>query len=433
MSANFLKIIEAKRDAGELTRSDIIALVDGYTVGQVPDYQMAAFAMAVFLNGMTPDEKAALTEAMLYSGDVLEWPEDGQTVDKHSTGGIGDKVSLVLAPMLAAAGLRVPMISGRGLGPTGGTLDKLEAISGFRTDLSIQEIREVVNEVGCVITGASERIAPADRKLYSLRDVTATVPSIPLITASIMSKKLAEGLDSLVLDVKVGSGAFMKTVEQAKELAQSLCETGNRLGVRTTAILSDMNQPLGRMIGNSVEVDEAIDALAGKGPVDLMEVTLALGVQLLLSTQIANTRDEAEQTLRETITTGTALEVFRKMVNAQHGDLSAQRNRGIASTLVVPMSGYVAAIENSQLGWAVIELGGGRKKLTDSVDHSVGLEILVRVGDQLEVGQPWLRIFASTDQAKTEAASKLLENCITIQDQPIEPLDTIVLSSLESD
>lgn len=431
MRANFLRIIEAKRDGRQLAQDDIAAFVQAYTQGDVPDYQMAAFAMAVFLNGMTPGETAALTDAMLHSGDVFEWPEDGRTVDKHSTGGIGDKVSLVLAPMLASCGLRVPMISGRGLGPTGGTLDKLEAISGFRTNLSIEETQRVVEEVACVITGASERIAPADRKLYSLRDVTATVPSIPLITASIMSKKLAEGLDSLVLDVKCGSGAFMKTVEQAKELAQSLCDTGNRLNVNTTAVITDMNQPLGRMIGNAVEVDESIDALSGNGPDDLMEVTLALGVQLLLSTQIAETSPEAEKKLRETIGSGQAMETFHKMVHAQQGDLSVQRERGSITELTATKSGYVASLDNSQLGWAVIELGGGRKQLTDSIDHSVGLEILVRVGDQVESGQPWIRIYGSADQSKTDAVLHLLQSCLTIEEHPVEPLNSIIMGPLD--
>ncbi|RIK84242.1 MAG: thymidine phosphorylase [Planctomycetota bacterium] len=275
-------IIQKKRDRGELTAAEIGEFIAGYVRGDVPDYQMSALAMAIYLNGMTTDETAALTDSMLNSGARFEWPDDGRLrADKHSTGGIGDKTSLLLAPMLACCGLQVPMISGRGLGATGGTLDKLEAIPGFRTDLSMEEVRDVVRRVGCVITGATADLVPADRKLYALRDVTATVPSIPLITASIMSKKLAEGLDALVLDVKFGSGAFMKTLDQARRLAESLVSTGKRMGVATTALLTDMNQPLGRMAGNAVEVNESVAALEGRGPADLMEVTLALGAQVL--------------------------------------------------------------------------------------------------------------------------------------------------------
>ncbi|MCA9266492.1 MAG: thymidine phosphorylase, partial [Planctomycetales bacterium] len=272
------EVIAKKRDGHELTTSEIHFLIDGFAKGSVPDYQMSAWAMAVFLRGMTTDETVTLTEEMLQSGVQLAWSTgDLPTVDKHSTGGIGDKVSLLLAPMLACCDLQVPMISGRGLGATGGTLDKLEAIPGFRTDLSIGEMQRICREVGCVISAATQQLVPADRKLYALRDVTATVASIPLITASIMSKKLAEGLTALVLDVKHGSGAFMKTEHQARALAASLVHVGQKMGVRTSALLTDMNQPLGRMVGNAIEVDEAVAGLQGTGPADLMEVTFALG------------------------------------------------------------------------------------------------------------------------------------------------------------
>src|SRR3954452_15256312 len=282
---NVVSLISKKRDGGELTEDEIGSLISGYVRGDVPDYQMAAWAMAVYLRGMTVPEIAALTECMLHSGVRFEWPAgESPKVDKHSTGGIGDKVSLPLAPLLACCGLAVPMISGRGLGATGGTLDKLEAIPGFRTDLSLAEIEQMTASVGCVITGASAEIAPADKKLYALRDVTATVPSIPLITASIMSKKLAESLDALVLDVKFGSGAFMKSLDQARELARSLVDTGKRMGVKTTALLTDMNQPLGRMAGNLVEVHEAIATLQGRAPEDLWHCTRELAVELLLMT-----------------------------------------------------------------------------------------------------------------------------------------------------
>src|SRR6266478_5475973 len=280
---NVVSLISKKRDGGELTEDEIGSLIAGYVRGDVPDYQMASWAMAVYLRGMTVAEIAALTEHMLHSGVTFEWPAgESPKVDKHSTGGIGDKVSLPLAPLLACCDLHVPMISGRGLGATGGTLDKLEAIPGFRTNLSLAEIAEIIERVGCVITGASAEIAPADKRLYALRDGTATVPSIPLITASIMSKKLAESLDALVLDVKFGSGAFMKSLDDARALARSLVDTGKRMGVKTTALLTDMNQPLGRMAGNANEVNESVDCLMGKGPADLMEVTLELGAELLV-------------------------------------------------------------------------------------------------------------------------------------------------------
>src|SRR4051795_6658647 len=289
---NVVSLISKKRDGGELTEDEIGSLITGYVRGDVPDYQMASWAMAVYLRGMTVAEIAALTEHMLHSGVTFEWPAgESPKVDKHSTGGIGDKVSLPLAPLLACCGLAVPMISGRGLGATGGTLDKLEAIPGFRTNLRLEEIQAVTERVGCVITGATAEIAPADKKLYALRDVTATVPSIPLITASIMSKKLAESLDALVLDVKFGSGAFMKSLDDARALARSLVETGKRMGVKTTALLTDMNQPLGRMAGNLVEVHEAVATLQGRGPADLWQCTRELGIELLLLTERAGSRE----------------------------------------------------------------------------------------------------------------------------------------------
>jgi pyrimidine-nucleoside phosphorylase len=341
-------IIQKKRDREQLSDAEIAAFIDGYARGAIPDYQMSALAMAIYLNGMTADETASLTDHMLASGARFEWPDDGvPRVDKHSTGGIGDKTSLLLAPMLACCGLEVPMISGRGLGATGGTLDKLEAIPGFRTNLTMDEVRSVVAKTGCVITGATADLVPADRKLYALRDVTATVPSIPLITASIMSKKLAEGLDALVLDVKFGTGAFMKTESDARALAQSLVATGKRMGVATTALLTDMNQPLGRMAGNAVEVNESIAALQGNGPADLMECTLALGADVLVSAKHTANGAEAIQKLQQTIDSGEAMEQFAEMVAAQDGDLNAPRPVAPASELNSSRSGYLAASTSS--------------------------------------------------------------------------------------
>jgi pyrimidine-nucleoside phosphorylase len=423
---NVVEVISRKRDGQELEAETISRLVQGYSDGHVPDYQMAAFAMAVFLNGMTTAETAALTDAMLHSGEILKWPKGPLVVDKHSTGGIGDKVSLVLAPMLAACGLRVPMISGRGLGPTGGTLDKLEAIPGFRTDLSSRELQRVVEEVGCCITGATAEIAPADKKLYALRDVTATVPSVPLITASIMSKKLAEGLDALVLDVKFGSGAFMKSLPQARELARSLAQTGQRMGVATKAVLTDMNQPLGRKIGNAVEVIESMEALKGNGPRDLIEVTLALGAELLLSANIENSIANAKTKLQATLGSGQAMELFERMVNAQGGDLAALSAAKGSRDVPVGSTGYVSMIETERLGWAVIELGGGRRRLDDAIHHTVGLEILVRIGDQVMEGQPWVRVLSDRSDNRVESAIEMLKDAITISPTLVDPLPLIL-------
>jgi pyrimidine-nucleoside phosphorylase len=362
---------------------------------------------------------------MLHSGITFQWP-DGEfpKVDKHSTGGIGDKVSLPLAPLLACCDLQVPMISGRGLGATGGTLDKLEAIPGFRTDLSTSEMQLICRRVGCVISGATADLVPADRKLYALRDVTGTVPSIPLITASIMSKKLAEGLDALVLDVKYGSGAFMKTLDQARQLAQSMVDTGRRMGVPTTALVTDMNQPLGRMAGNAVEVNESMDALRGNGPRDLMEVTLELGAELLVLAKRETTHDAARARLQKAIDSGVGLQKFREMVAAQGGDLDAPRPIAPAQELPSPRSGFVVAVDTEQLGLAIIELGGGRKKLGDKLDLSVGLEMLVRLGERVDTGQPLLRIFARPDAA-AKVRDDLLQ-AITIGDNRVEPPPLIV-------
>ncbi len=410
-------VIAQKRDGGRLSGEQISEFVAEFATGQIPDYQMAALAMAIYLQGMDTDETAALTKAMLRSGTTLAWPADAPPiVDKHSTGGVGDKVSLVLAPLLACCGLWVPMISGRGLGPTGGTLDKLESIPGFRTDLTNDEIQATVARVGCVITGASERIAPADRKLYALRDVTATVASIPLITASIMSKKLAEGLGALVLDVKFGSGAFMKTPPQARALATALIRTGTRMGVATSAQLTDMNQPLGRMIGNSSEVNESVDTLQNNGPEDLVELTVSLGADLLVATGTAASRADASKTLQQHLASGRAWDRFCRMVSEQGGEIDAHRPLAPATEVTASRAGYVAQIHTERLGQAVIELGGGRKIMTDAVDHSVGLEMLVRLGDRVDVGQPLVRIFHR--DATPTPARMLVESSIMIADQP---------------
>jgi pyrimidine-nucleoside phosphorylase len=417
------ELIARKRDGHTLTRDEIAFVIRGFVDSSIPEYQMSALAMAIFFQGMEDEETAALTQEMLLSGVRLEWPAGAAVVDKHSTGGVGDKVSLVLAPLLASCGLRVPMISGRGLGPTGGTLDKLESIPGFRTDLSITEMQAIVERVGCVITGATEDLVPADRKFYGLRDVTATVPSIPLITASIMSKKLAESLNALVLDVKCGSGAFMKTRDQGVELANSLVRAGQRMGVRTTALVTDMNQPLGRMCGNALELDETLDCLAGEGPDDLRYVTLALGAELLVSAERCADPTAAESLLSDRLDSGAAREVFEQMVVAQGGDLKIGYQVAREQVVVAERSGFVTRMDTEALGMAVIDLGGGRRQIGDSVDHSVGIDMRAKIGDEVSAGDPLARVFA--DQ-KVPAIMSRVSGAITISDSQGEWTEFIV-------
>lgn len=425
---NVAQLIAAKRDGRELSEGEIRWLVENYAAERIPDYQMSAWAMAVYFRGMSPEETVALTRAMLESGQPLAWPAGRPKVDKHSTGGIGDKTSIPLAPILAACGLDVPMISGRGLGATGGTLDKLEAIPGFRTNLSVAEIRSVLAEVGCVITGASTEIAPADKRLYSLRDVTATVPSIPLITASILSKKLSEGLDALVLDVKWGSGAFMKSLAEARQLAESLVRVANLLGVRTRALITNMNRPLGRMIGNGLEIDESLEILAGVGPEDSRELTIRLAVELLLLTGVEAQPDSARKRIAEVIESGQARERFAAMVRAQGGDLQRDYSRAASHELYAPRSGYLSAVDGEQLGFVVIELGGGRKVLGDRIDPGVGIEMLCEVGQSVQAGQPVVRVYARRSDSLVD--QRILAALTWSSDPPgLEPLVAEVVDS----
>lgn len=422
---NPTQLIARKRDGGELTPAEITWIIDGYVAGQIPEYQMAAMLLAIYVRGLTNEETAALTESMLKSGVSLEWPDaSSPRLDKHSTGGIGDKVSLPLAPLLACCDVYVPMLSGRGLGPTGGTLDKLESIAGYRTNLSLSEIQRTTASVGCVITGTTPELVPADRQLYALRDVTATVPSVPLITASIMSKKLAEGLNALVLDVKYGSGAFMKSVEIARELATGMVSVGQKMGVATTALLTDMNQPLGRMAGNAVEVEESLEILRGRGPSDLRELVIALGAEVLVSSNKEPTPETARVRLVNELDSGRALERFEKMVSAQGGHLNIPRPISLAHEVRCLRSGFVAAIDTEMLGWVVIELGGGRQQLTDVIDHSVGLEMLVRLGEPIERNQPWIRVFAP--RPKFEQVASRLSAALTISDHCPPPMPLIL-------
>jgi len=404
------QIIATKRDGGTHEPSEIRSWIDAYVAGAVGDEQMAAWAMAVFLNGMSAEETAALTEAMVESGERLKRTRhDRPRVDKHSTGGVGDKVSIILAPLLACCGLDVPMLSGRGLGATGGTLDKLESIPGFRTDLDANEIEKVLAAMGCVITGTTADMVPADKKIYALRDVTGTVPSIPLITGSILSKKMAEDLDALVFDVKVGSGSFMKTLERANELAGSLVSVGRAYGVKTSVLVTDMNQPLGRMVGHANEIDESVAALEGRGADDLMEVTYALGAQLLTLTGLAVDAAAGRQALAAALSSGAGRECLAAMVAAQGGDLEAPRPLAPVQEITADRPGTVQRVEAESLGLKVIELGGGRKRQGDAIDFSVGLEMLVRVGDAIEAGQPLMRVFGESDLVETLSFSRAVE------------------------
>lgn len=401
-------IIANKRDGQSLSRAEIEFMIDGFVSAAVPDYQMSAWAMAVLCRGMDTREISDLTECMLNSGIRLQPATDRPRVDKHSTGGLGDKTSLVLAPLLACCDLDVPMLSGRGLGITGGTLDKLEAFSGYRCDLNATEIDQQLKSLGCVITGTTPEITPADRKLYSLRDVTATVPSIALITASIMSKKLAESLDALVLDVKFGSGAFMRDRVDAEQLAESLVSTGNQMHVPTQAIISDMNQPLGRMVGNACEVNESLDILRGAGPKETRDLTLHLCASLLVASGKVTQTQEALDLLVAKLDSGQALRRFQQMVEHQSGKFVDYLPLANESVFASPTNGRLMQFDGQLIGQAVIELGGGRRKLSDRIDHQVGLEMLARLGDTVSAGQPLIRIFARTNATRAVAEQLLL-------------------------
>lgn len=419
-------VIEKKRDGLRLSETEIRDFINGYTDGRIPDYQMAAMAMAIYLKGMTPEETAVLVDAMMRSGDLVDTSSIHlPKADKHSTGGIGDKVSLVLAPLAACMGMAVPMISGRGLGITGGTLDKLEAIPGYRTNLTEPEFLDVLADCGCAIIGQTARLAPADKKLYALRDVTATVPSIPLITASIMCKKLAEGIDSLVLDVKWGRGAFMKTLDDARTLARSMVEVGAAMNKKVSAFLTDMNQPLGRTAGNAVEVLESIETLRGEGPRDLVDLTVALTVEMAALSHPGRNRAQLETEARELLANGKALAKFRRMVELQGGDVSviddpARLPRAsLVHEVAAKTDGHVAAVDAEKIGRAVILLGGGRAKTDDTIDPAVGVTGIVSVGDRVGKGQPLMTLLAN-DRDRLARALDELDGVIAIQSDPVE-------------
>lgn len=423
---NSLEIIKKKRDRSALAADEIRFMVDGYTAGEIPDYQISALLMAVLINGMDTAETQALTEAMLHSGDVLDFSDiPGVKVDKHSTGGVGDKTSLILGPIAAAAGVRVPMISGRGLGHTGGTLDKLEAIPGFDVNLSVERFREGVERIGLCLIGQTARIAPADKKIYALRDVTGTVESIPLITASIMSKKLAEGIDALVLDVKTGRGAFMKTLDDSRRLARSLVDTGLRVGKRMSALITDMNQPLGRWAGNAVEVAESVATLRGEGPADLETLSVELAAEMIRLAGLAPDIDAARGVARRQIATGRALEVFARCIEFHGGDPrvteSDQHLPRAARRHVVtaPRAGWVAQLDAEAVGMAIVVLGGGRLRKEDGIDPAVGVRLHRKIGDRVEAGEPLAEI-QYNDAARFDDARRRVETAYAIAEAPVE-------------
>jgi pyrimidine-nucleoside phosphorylase len=425
-------IIIKKRDGGVLTQAEIEFFAHGVADGRFADYQATALLMAIFWRGMTPQETAWLTDAMMRSGDVIDLHDiPGAKVDKHSTGGVGDKVSLILAPLAAACGLKVPMMSGRGLGHTGGTLDKLEAIPGFKVMLSVPEFRAILQKVGAAMIGQTPQVVPADRKLYSLRDVTGTVECIPLICASIMSKKLAEGIDSLVLDVKFGKGAFMKRKEDALILARAMVEVGRAAGKPVWAQLTAMNQPLGRTAGHTTEVIESIECLKGRGPTDLMEVTYALTGHMLVLGSVAPDMAAARKMMEAAITNGSALEKFRQMCLAQGGDARVVDDYTRLPTakkfLVVSApagtGGFVSEVDALKCGHAIMALGGGRAAVTDKVDHAVGIADLIKIGEPVTAGTRLCTLHIN-DDAKGQRAEALIREAIkfTPTAPALEPL-----------
>ena len=410
---NPVEFLRDKRDGREHSPEQLRAFIAAFVKGEVADYQASAWLMAAFLNGLSHRETLALTEAMLHSGSVLTLPSVKRArVDKHSTGGVGDKISLCLAPLVAACGVAVPMISGRGLGHTGGTLDKLEAIPGFRVDLDAKRFERIVRDVGTCLIGQTAQLAPADRRLYALRDVTATVECIPLIVASILSKKLAEGIDGLVLDVKCGGGAFMKDLKSARALARALVSVGKGAGKRVTALITDMSAPIGRSIGNALETREAIDILCNAGPADTRALTLELGAEMLVLGKRCNTRKEAWLLLEAALADGSALAVFRRMVKAQGGDMRAVDDPSrlprakVQHVVTASRAGYVTAIDAYALGVLAIELGAGRTRADQAIDAAAGFELAVSVGSRVARGEPLVTVHARSSALAKQVAAR---------------------------
>ncbi|OME75777.1 pyrimidine-nucleoside phosphorylase [Paenibacillus sp. FSL A5-0031] len=428
-------LIQKKRDGGELTASELTFLIDGYSRGDIPDYQLSAWAMAVFFQGMTPRETAALTLAMANSGDQVDLgPISGIKVDKHSTGGVGDKTTLILAPLVASVGIPVAKMSGRGLGHTGGTIDKLESIEGFRTELSREKFMTQVNDIGLSVIGQSGNLAPADKKLYALRDVTATVESIPLIASSVMSKKIAAGANAIVLDVKTGSGAFMKTLEHSEQLAQAMVDIGTEVGRNTAAVISDMDQPLGFAIGNALEVQESIETLKGNGPEDLTELCLTLGAHMVILGGKSDSVESAKQLLRDQIASGAALDKFKAFITAQGGDASIvdDPTKLPQAPFIVEVkavdSGFVNAIEAEQLGIAAMLLGAGRATYDASIDYAVGVTLRKKFGDPVNAGDTLALLHVRESNESTLAVAERVKQAYTISSE--KPLSRPLLLSV---
>ncbi|MCW9707745.1 thymidine phosphorylase [Fodinibius salsisoli] len=428
---NTVSLIRKKRDGEALGQQEITYLIEQYTNDLLPDYQMSAFLMAAFLKGLNDGEASSLTHAMLHSGKVLDLSHiPGKKVDKHSTGGVGDKLSLILAPIVASYGIPVPMISGRGLGHTGGTLDKLESITGFTVDMSLDRYEQILSKCGMVMAGQTEEVAPADKRLYALRDVTATVESIPLIASSIMSKKLAEGIDALVLDVKFGSGAFMEAEEDAQKLAETLVAIGEDFGKETIAYLTNMNQPLGYKIGNWLEVEEAMEALQGQGPQDVMEVTHWLAGTMIMQGDKAETVQQGIEMSKEAVANGQAFEKWLGLTKEQGGDPAILRDLNLypdpkhSFTFKAPSSGYVSAIDAYKTGLASLELGAGRKKKEDAVDPVAGLELHHKVGDKVSEGDILVTGYTSKE-AFIDASQKELKDAFTIESKKPDPIKMV--------
>ena len=421
-------LIIKKRDGQELTADEIRFFVTGYTHGEIPDYQASAWLMAVMLRGMTPRETAELTLAMAHSGQTLDLHDIAPlVVDKHSSGGVGDKVSLVIAPLAAASGLPVGKMSGRGLGFSGGTIDKLESIRGYRVNLSVDEFRAQLKQIGIVLSGQSVDLAPADGKLYALRDVTGTVPSLPLIASSIMSKKIAAGADAIVLDVKCGRGAFMQTVDDARALAQAMVGIGRDVGRKCVALISDMNQPLGCAVGNALEVKEAIDTLHGKGPADFREHCLTASAHMLCLGHKADSVKAGEKLAAQLLDSGQAWDKFVALVRAQGGDVTMIENAELlpkarlVQDMPAPRGGYIAAMDAAEIGMTSVELGAGRAKKGDPIDYAVGLIVHAKVGDRVSAGEPLFTVHAN-DEGKLVPAEKRLLGAVEWSDKPVKPL-----------
>jgi pyrimidine-nucleoside phosphorylase len=425
-------LIHRKRDGEELDAQEISHLIDAYTKDEIPDYQMSAFLMAVFFAGMTDREVSTLTECMIRSGETVDLSAiQGVKVDKHSTGGVGDKTSLVVAPLAAAAGVIVPMISGRALGHTGGTLDKLESIPGFRTDLTVEQFHAQLSEIGLCFIGQSDRIAPADGKLYALRDVTATVESIPLIASSIMSKKMAEGLDALVLDVKVGSGAFIKKQVDARRLAQMMVGIGRRMDKRVQALITDMNQPLGYAVGNALEVMEVSQTLMNQGPPDLTRLCIELAARMIFLAKITPTLEDARQMAENKLVDGSGYRKFKQVIQAQGGNAQALDkfellpNATGMREITSPRSGYVSAIDAEDIGQASTLMGAGRERKDDRIDPAVGVILEVKMGEKVDAGSVLCRLYYTSEE-HVEEASEMVEDAFRVSQQKAEERELIL-------